>query len=79
MNDALGWLAKLPELRSIRIDHNTSAPGVGGDIEQYDGSGIAALADSSKLEEIKIGHAFDDDGMAASTETIARKTTSDRS
>ena len=63
-NEAFASLAKLPELRSIRIDHNTPAPGSGGDIEQYDGSGLAALADS-KLEEIKIGHAFDDDGMAA--------------
>ncbi len=63
-NQAFGLLANLPELRSIRIDHNTPAPGSGGDVEQYDGSGLAALADS-KLEEIKIGHAFDDDGMAA--------------
>lgn len=63
-NEAFALLAKLPELRSIRIDHNTPAPGSIGDIEQYDGSGLAALADS-KLEEIKIGHAFDDDGMAA--------------
>jgi hypothetical protein len=63
-NEAFALLAKLPELRSIRIDHNTPAPGSGGDVEQYDGSGLAALADS-KLEEIKIGHAFDDNGMAA--------------
>lgn len=63
-NEGFGSLAKLPELRSVRIDHNTPAPGSGGDMEQYDGSGLAALADS-KLEEIKIGHAFDDDGMAA--------------
>jgi hypothetical protein len=63
-NDAYTLLARLPELRSIRIDHNTPAGGSGGDIELYDGSGIAALADG-KLEEIKIGHAFDDDGMAA--------------
>ncbi len=33
MSDAFSWLAKLPELRSIHIDHNTPAPGVGGDIE----------------------------------------------
>lgn len=63
-NEAFSELAKLPELRSIRIDHNTPAPGSGGDIERYDGSGVAAMA-FSKLEEIKIGHAFDDDGMAA--------------
>ncbi len=63
-NQAFGLLTNLSELRSIRIDHNTPAPGSGGDIEQYDDSGLAALADS-KLEEIKIGHAFDDDGMAA--------------
>ncbi|MBA4015559.1 MAG: hypothetical protein C0483_00005, partial [Pirellula sp.] len=63
-NEAFAGLVNLTELRSIRIDHNTPAPGSGGDLEQYDGSGLAALADS-KLEEIKIGHAFDDDGMAA--------------
>jgi len=63
-NESFRLLTKLPELRSIRIDHNTPAPPSGGDIEQYDGSGLAALADS-KLDEIKIGHAFDDDGMAA--------------
>jgi hypothetical protein len=63
-NEFFGWLAALPELRSIRIDHNTPGPGSTEDIETYDGSGIAALADG-KLEEIKIGHAFDDDGMAA--------------
>lgn len=63
-NEAFGLLASLPELRSIRIDHNTPAPGSQEDVEIYDGSGIAALAES-KLEEVKIGHAFDDDGMAA--------------
>jgi len=63
-NESFGWLAALPELRSIRIDHNTPGPGSTEDIETYDGSGIEALADG-KLEDIKIGHAFDDDGMAA--------------
>jgi hypothetical protein len=63
-NEAYALLAKLTELRSIRIDHNTPAIGSGSDVEQYDGSGLAALAES-KLEEIKIGHAFSDNGMAA--------------
>lgn len=63
-NAAFARLAELTELRTIRIDHNTPAPGSGEDIENYDGSGLAATADS-KLTEIKIGHAFDDDGMAA--------------
>jgi hypothetical protein len=57
-------LAALPELRSIRIDHNIPGPGSTVSVELYDGSGLAALA-NSKLEEIKIGHAFDDDGMAS--------------
>jgi hypothetical protein len=57
-------VARLPELRAIRIDHNVPGPGSPVDIELYDGSGFSALADS-KLEEVKIGHAFDDDGMAA--------------
>jgi hypothetical protein len=63
-NEAYEWIAALPELRSIRIDHNIPVPGSAVSLELYDGSGLAALADS-KLEEIKIGHALDDDGMAA--------------
>lgn len=63
-NDAFGWVAQLPELRIIRIDHNIPRPGSDVSHEQYDGSGIAALKDS-RLEEIRIGHAFDDDGMRA--------------
>ncbi len=63
-NEAFGWAAALPELRKIRIDHNIPGPGAAVSVELYDGSGMAALA-GSKLEEIKIGHAFDDDGMAA--------------
>ena len=63
-NDAFGWIAELPELRVIRIDHNVPQPKSGVDHQLYDGSGIAALKDS-KLEEIKIGHAFDDEGMRA--------------
>jgi hypothetical protein len=63
-NEAYGWLAGLPELRSIRIDHNIPGPGSPLSHALYDGSGLAALA-NSKLEEIKIGHAFDDQGMAA--------------
>ncbi len=63
-NEAYGWLAGLPELRSIRIDHNIPGPGRPLSHALYEGSGLAALA-NSKLEEIKIGHAFDDQGMAA--------------
>lgn len=63
-NEAFGWIAGLPELRVIRIDHNIPKPKSDVDHQLYDGSGIASLKDS-KLEEIKIGHAFDDDGMRA--------------
>lgn len=63
-NAAFGWIAELPELRVIRIDHNVPKPRSDIDHQLYDGSGLAALSDS-KLEEIKIGHAFDDDGMRA--------------
>ncbi|MCS6850611.1 MAG: hypothetical protein NZ700_05520 [Gemmataceae bacterium] len=61
-NDALTWLAALPELRGIRIDHNTPASNV--DRQLYDGSGFGALK-HSKLEQVRIGHAFTDRGMAA--------------
>ena len=63
-NASFADVAMLPELRAIRIDHNVPGPGSPIDVELYDGSGFAALADS-KIEEVKIGHAFDDDGMAA--------------
>jgi len=63
-NDALIWVAGLPELRVIRIDHNIPAPGSKTPHEKYDGSGFAALS-TSKLENVRIGHAFDDRGMAA--------------
>ena len=63
-NEAYGWLAGLPELRSIRIDHNIPGPGSPLSHALYDGSGLAALA-NSKLDEFKIGHALDDQGTAA--------------
>ncbi len=63
-NEAYSWLAGLTELRSIRIDHNIPDPGSPLSRALYGGSGLAALA-NSKLEEIKIGHAFDNQGMAA--------------
>jgi hypothetical protein len=63
-NDALTWAAGLPELRVIRIDHNVPPPGSKTPHEKYDGSGFAALK-ASKLENVRIGHAFDDHGMAA--------------
>jgi len=63
-NEAFGWIAALPELRVIRIDHNTPVPKSPVPKEQYDGSGIIALK-NSKLEELGIGHAFGNAGMAA--------------
>jgi hypothetical protein len=69
-NDALTWAAGLPELRVIRIDHNIPPPGSKSPHENYDGSGFAALKDG-KLEEVKIGHAFDDKGMAALAQVTA--------
>jgi hypothetical protein len=65
-NDALTWAAGLPELRVIRIDHNTPAPGSTTPPENYDGSGFAAFAalKGCKLEQVRIGHAFNDRGMA---------------
>lgn len=63
-NESLADVAKLPELRVIRIDHNVPGPGSPTSHDLYDGSGFVALADS-KLEELKIGHAFNDSGMAA--------------
>jgi len=61
-NEAYAHLAALPELRMIRIDHNTPTPGSKGDPGLYNGAGISAL-ENSKLVQIKIGHAFDDNGM----------------
>lgn len=60
-NSTLRSLKGLPELRSIRIDHNGF---VGRDprIPEFDGSGFDALADS-KLGDIKIGLSFSDKGM----------------
>jgi hypothetical protein len=63
-NESLTDVAKLPELRVIRIDHNVPGPGSTTSHDLYDGSNFAVLADS-KLEELKIGHAFNDKGMAA--------------
>lgn len=63
-NDSLKDAAGLPELRVIRIDHNIPAPGSKAKLEDFDGSGFAAFA-SSKLEEVRIGHGFDDDGLIA--------------
>lgn len=63
-NDSCADVARLPELRVIRIDHNVPGPGSKTPHDLYDGSGFAAL-EKSKLEEVKIGHAFDDEGMAA--------------
>jgi len=66
-NEAFGWIAALPELRVIRIDHNTPVPKSPVPKEQYDGSGIIALKDG-KLESLGIGHAFSNAGMAAAAQ-----------
>ena len=60
-NDSLRRLQGMPELRSIRIDHNGFA-GNNPRIPEFDGSGFEALADS-KLADIKIGLSFSDQGM----------------
>lgn len=63
-NESFTLLAELPELESIRIDHNTPKGHSDAALEDFDGSGIAALK-NSKLASLRIGHAFDDDGMQA--------------
>jgi hypothetical protein len=63
-NDGIKLLTALPELRLIRIDHNIPGPGSKVDAALYSGAGFAALKES-KLASVKIGHAFDDDGMKA--------------
>ena len=60
-NPVFPLLAKLPELRSIRCDHNIVMATRRTDAS-YDASGLVHLADS-KLEDLKIGHGFDDAGM----------------
>ncbi len=71
-NEAFGWIAGLPELRVIRIDHNTPVPKSPVPKEQYDGTGIIALKDG-KLEELGIGHAFSNAGMAAAAKLPSLK------
>jgi len=62
-NPVFPLLAKLPELRSIRCDHNIVMATRRTDAS-YDASGLVHLADS-KLEDLTIGHGFDDAGMMA--------------
>jgi hypothetical protein len=71
-NEAFGWIAALPELRVIRIDHNIPVPKSPVPKEQYDGTGIIALKDG-KLEELGIGHAFSNAGMAAAAKLPSLK------
>lgn len=61
-NEAFGWIAALPELRVVRIDHNIPHPGSHVPHDRYDGSGIAAL-ENSKLETVRLTGAFADVGM----------------
>jgi hypothetical protein len=63
-NDGLILLTGLPELRLIRLDHNTPVPKSDVNPALYSGAGFSALKDS-KLAIVKIGHAFDDSGMKA--------------
>lgn len=62
-NSVFPMLAKLPELRSIRCDHNIVMATRRTD-SSYDASGLSHLADS-KLEELVIGHGLTDDGVRA--------------
>lgn len=60
-NDSLRLLNGMPELRSIRWDHNgfvANHP----EVDLYDGSGFDSLHDS-QLADIKIGLGFNDKGM----------------
>lgn len=63
-NASLADVAQLLELRVIRIDHNTPGPNTPQSRDDYDGSAFDHLA-NSKLEELKIGHAFNDRGLHA--------------
>ena len=71
-NSTLRSFKDLPELSSIRIDHNGF---VGKDprIPEFDGSGFDALTDS-KLADITIGLSFSDKGMeqCAKIKTLRR-------
>lgn len=61
-NESMAELAAMPELRLIKIDHNGSTKS--GPENDYDGSGLAALA-GSKIVKVKLGLGFSDRGMAA--------------
>jgi len=60
-NESLRALKAMPELRSIRWDHNGFV-GNHPEVDLYDGTGFDALAES-KLQDIKIGLGFNDKGM----------------
>lgn len=61
-NESMAELAAMPELRLIKIDHNGSTKS--GPENDFDGSGLAALA-GSKIVKVKLGLGFSDRGMAA--------------
>jgi hypothetical protein len=61
-NEAFGWIAALPELRVVRIDHNIPSPGSSAPHDDYDGAGIEALV-NSKIQDFRITGAFADPGM----------------
>jgi hypothetical protein len=63
-DDSLRLASALPELRFVRIDHNMAPPKSDVPPGDYSGAGFAALS-KSKLEEVRIGHGFNDEGMKA--------------
>ncbi len=62
-NEVLRAMKAMPELRSIRLDHNVR-PEKGWDYPPYSGQGFDGLIDS-KLLEVKIGHGFNNLGAEA--------------
>jgi hypothetical protein len=61
-NEAFAWIAALPELRVVRIDHNIPSPGSSVPHDDYDGAGLEALV-NSKIQDFRITGAFADAGM----------------
>jgi len=59
-NESLLALKAMPELRSVRIDHNGTLDKA--TTARYDGSGLDVLGDS-KLIDLKLGLSFSDKGM----------------
>jgi hypothetical protein len=62
-NTSCKWAAGLPKLSVIRIDHNIPGSGSTANKKDYDGSGFVHLQ-KLPIVELRIGHAFDDQGVA---------------